>query len=228
MRPHFLIILSLFLFSFCGTSAQKIWKIDSVYNNALNLYQQKNIDKAKVEFEKVLALNSKHKDATFNLAVINYELGNKDKAIGLFQACVKLKDRNAAAVLKQQLGQTIAYSDTMHLDDVTTSPKVIVNSKQEEIIINKDLNKVLANQIANGLRKSKVLKKEVGFREGKKIFLSLFFGKDGKLGAEVLSQNKNQIVQEEIASILQKISIIPGKYEDKEVVTWGITVPFQL
>jgi hypothetical protein len=49
-----------------------------------------------------------------------------------------------------------------------------------------------------------------------------------RFNAELLGQNKNQIVQAEITSILHQISIIPGKYMGKEVVAFGITLPVQL
>jgi|GEM_PF-6790548 len=223
MNCRLLIILSALVFSFYHVNAQGSKQVDSIYNNALVLYEQKAFDRAKAEFEKVIILSPRHKDAIFNLAVINYEQGNKDQAIGLFQTCVKLKDRNAADLLKNQLGQQIAYADTMHLDDVDTSPKVLVNSEQEEIIVNKGLNRVIEKKISDGFRKSKILKKEVG--SGKKIFLFMYFGKDGRVDAEVLGKNQNQSVQAEITTILQSITIIPAKYKGKEVVTWGLTLP---
>lgn len=102
----------------------------------------------------------------------------------------------------------------------------MVNSKQEEIFANKKSNDVIVSQIFNGFKKSKILKKELG--NEKKIVLSMYFGKDGKLGAKVLRPKSNLIVQEEITSILQKIAIIPGKYQNKETVTWGFIVPVQL
>lgn len=218
-------LILLLLFSTSLAQSQEKLQADSIYNNALELYQQKEIDKAKLKFEKVLELNRNYKDAIFNLGVINYEQGNKEKAINLFQTCVKLGDRNSAELLKSQLGQTILFADTMHIDDLDVLPKVMVNAKAEEIFINKAWNKIIEKQVLDGFRKSKILKKELG---GKKIFLSMYFGKDGRLDAKLLGSHKEQIVQDEISLVLQQILIIPGKYQNKDVTTSGITVPIQL
>lgn len=123
MTKFKLTLLIVLLFPALFIQAQRNRQVDSIYNNASNLYQQKEIDKAISEFEKVILLNPTYKDAIFNLAVINYETGNKEKAINLFQKCVKLGDRASADVLKKQLGQTILYADTMHIDDVDVHPK---------------------------------------------------------------------------------------------------------
>jgi len=112
MYKFILLFLCLNSYSICFLHAQENSKVDSIYNNAVSLYQQKEIDKAILEFEKVVIINPRHKD--------------------------------------------------------------------------------------------------------------------GKLDAKLLGQNKNQIVQAEITSILNQISIVPGKYMGKEVVAYGIILPVQL
>ena len=218
-----LVIFNIFFFS--STNAQNLKRADSIYNKALSLYELKDTTNAILEFEEVIKLNQSYKNAIFNLAVINYERGNKEKAFNLFQRCVQLKDRNAADLLKK-FGQTIIYADTMFIGDLEYLPKVPIQSRQEDLFVNNSLNKIIINQISEGFRKSKILKKNVGI--GKKIFLSIYVCKDGRLNADLLGRITDQVVQEEITSILQKIVIIPGKYQDKEVVTWGVTVPVTL
>jgi tetratricopeptide (TPR) repeat protein len=225
MYKFILLFLGLNSCSICFLHAQENSKVDSIYNNAVSLYQQKEIEKAILEFEKVVIINPRHKDAIFNLAVINYEKGKRDKAIELFQTCVKLKDRKAADFLKKQLGVAIQYADTMLLDDLEISPKILVNSSYEEILLKKGFNKVFEKQIIDAIRKSKLLIKVL--RNGR-IILDLYFGKDGNLDAKLLGRNKNQIVQAEITSVLHQISIVPGKYMGKEVVAYGIILPVQL
>jgi tetratricopeptide (TPR) repeat protein len=227
IRPkHLFTLLCVFLSGFATVQAQENRQIDSIYKTALAHYQQKETGNAILQFEKIIVLNPRHKDALYNLAVINYELGNKDKAINLFQSCVKLKDRGAAKILKEQPGQTIAYADTMFFEDLDVKPKVLVISAEEDLLINNNLNKAVIKQIQQGFGKSKILKKELG--AGIRIMLSLYFGKDGSLDAEVLRPAKNEIVQAEITSILKNIKIIPGRYLDQTVVTWGFTLPMLL
>jgi tetratricopeptide (TPR) repeat protein len=228
MKCRLTILVGLHLISISFTKGQVKQKIDSVYDLAVNFYNQKDIGNAKTQFERVINLNPKHKDAIFNLGVINLELRNKAKAIELFQTCVRLNDRSAADLLKTQFGQAINCYDTMHLDDVQIPPKVLVNAIGEDILIKGNLNKFLIKQITDGIKKSKIIKKEIERSDvNKKNFLSLYFRKDGKLGAKLIKP-KSQQVQDEITTIFQKIQIIPAKCDEKEVVTWGLTLPLQL
>src|SRR5688500_14565823 len=93
------------LFTSTNLIAQEKKKAEESYAQGLQLYEQHQTAAAASAFEKVLALNPRHKDAMFNLAVISYDLGKKDRAIGLLQSCVRLGDRNAADLLKEQLKQ---------------------------------------------------------------------------------------------------------------------------
>lgn len=207
--------------------AQEKNKVEEIYAHALQLYEQQQTEAAVSEFEKVIALNPRHKDAIYNLAVINFDLGNKDKAVKLLQACVRLRDRDAANLLKEQLQQKIALADTMHFEDVDVVPKVVVNSAPEDVLDGKGLNKTIEKSIISELKKSKVLRKQFG--AGTMLPLSLYFGKDGKLNAEILGPKRNAAAQQEITEVFSRaVKIIPGKHEGKEVVVWGLTLPVTL
>ncbi|WP_276495773.1 tetratricopeptide repeat protein [Pontibacter litorisediminis] len=199
-------------------------QVDEAYAHALELFEQQQIDAAAAEFEKVITLNPRHKDAMYNLAVINLGLGNNDKAVELLQACVRLRDRDAANLLKEQLQQKIAYADTMFWEDVDAAPKVVVNSVHEEVLDGKGLNKAIEKPLLSGLKKSTLLRKE--FKAGTMLPLSLYFGKDGKLNAEILGPRKNDAAQQEITDVCSRaVQVIPGKHDGKEVVVWGLTLP---
>lgn len=207
--------------------AQEKKEVEETYAHALKLYEQQQTTAAVSEFEKVIALNPRHKDAMYNLAVINFDLGNKDRAVELLQACVRLRDRDAANLLKEQLQQKIAYADTMHYDDVDVQPKVVVNSVQEVLLTETGLNKAVERPLLYGLKKSKVLRKEVG--AGTILPVSLYFGKDGKLSAEIIGGSISEAAQRELSSVLQSLPpIAPGKHESKELVVWGITIPIRM
>ncbi|WP_187263620.1 tetratricopeptide repeat protein [Pontibacter beigongshangensis] len=220
------IILSV-LFILASTSqllAQGKNKVEETYAHALQLFEQQQTEAAVSEFKKVIVLNPRHKDAIYNLAVINFELGNKEEAVELLQACVRLRDRDAANLLKEQLQQKITYADTMHFEDVDVVPNVVVNSINEYVIDGKGLNKTIEKSILSELKKSKVLRKQFG--AGAMLPLSLYFGKDGKLNAEILGPKKSEAAQQEITEVFNKaVQIVPGKHEGKEVVVWGLTLP---
>ncbi|WP_347157103.1 hypothetical protein [Pontibacter chitinilyticus] len=151
------------------------------------------------------------------MPVINLELENNDRAIDLLPTCVKLHDRVAAKLLKEQLQQKIAYADTMHYDDVDIKPKVVVNSAQEDFLVGTGINKAIEKPLLDGLKKSKVLRKEVAI--GTILPFALYFGKDGKLNAEIMGGTISEAAQKELSSILQSLpTIIPGKHRGQEVL----------
>lgn len=202
-------------------------QVEETYAQALKFYEQHQTEAAVSEFEKVIALNPRHKDAMYNLAVINLDLGNKDKAVELLQACVRLRDRDAANLLKEQLQQKIAFADTMFFEDVDVVPKVVVNSVHEDVLDGKGLNKTIEKSLLSELKKSKYLRKQ--FTAGTMLPLSLYFGKDGKLNAEILGPKRSAAAQQEITEVFNRaVQIIPGNHEGKEVVVWGLTVPITL
>lgn len=202
-------------------------QVEETYAQALKFYEQHQTEAAVSEFEKVIALNPRHKDAMYNLAVINLDLSNKDKAVELLQACVRLRDRDAANLLKEQLQQKIAFADTMFFEDVDVVPKVVVNSVHEDVLDGKGLNKTIEKSLLSELKKSKYLRKQ--FTAGTMLPLSLYFGKDGKLNAEILGPKRSAAAQQEITEVFNRaVQIIPGNHEGKEVVVWGLTVPITL
>jgi tetratricopeptide (TPR) repeat protein len=197
--------------------AQDNQQVYNMYVNAVKLYEQKQIQKAMEELEKVINLDPRHKDALFDLGAMNLEVGNKERAIHLLQGAVRLKDRAAADILKKQLGQRIAYYDTMSIDDVDIKPFILLNSKPEEIISEKGLQISINKQLADGIKKSKILKKEAGNRE--LLVLALYTSKEGELDATLIKGNINKEANEELLKIIKSVNnIIPAQYEGKPVV----------
>lgn len=129
MGRHLLVLVGILLTA-VSTLAQDYKQFQSMYKNALQLYMQKDTLKAIEELEKIIKLKPNFTDAIYDLGVIHYQAGNREKAINLFQTAVRQGDRKAAEILKEELQQKIAYTDTMLIDDVDVKPYVLVNSKK--------------------------------------------------------------------------------------------------
>lgn len=204
--------------------AQNSSKTDSLYQAALHHYEQQDKAQAMQLFQQVLQFNPLHKDALFNFGVVNYELGNQDKAFAIFQQGVKLHDRNAAELLKE-LGQPIAYADTMYLDDVDTWPKVLTSKGPEDLFrAAGELSFVLQDQIAKEIMQSSQIQKRLG--KSRKLFVTLMFLDDGRLTGDVILSNEGQA--QHVNMVFKGIQLLPAKYQGKAVSVWGLNVPISL
>ncbi|MGN7202749.1 tetratricopeptide repeat protein [Pedobacter sp. SAFR-022] len=204
--------------------AQNSSKTDSLYQAALHCYEQQDKAQAMQLFQQVLQFNPLHKDALFNFGVVNYELGNQNKAFEIFQQGVKLHDRNAAELLKE-LGQPIAYADTMYLDDVDTLPKVLTSKGPEDLFRSAGaLSFVLQDQIAKEIMQSTEIQKRLG--KSRKLFVTLMFLDNGRLTGDVILSNEGQ--GQHVNMVFEGIQLLPAKYQGKAVSVWGLNVPISL
>ena len=117
-------ILALSL-SFFISNGQDNQDVTTLYKNAMILYEKKETFKAIAEFEKIIKLDPNHTNSLYNLAIINYQLGDNATAIRLLRRCVKLNDKEAARLLQNQFHQKVSYADTMQNIDVSTKEKFI-------------------------------------------------------------------------------------------------------
>ena len=218
------LFLLLSLFCLRDTFAQNKLKADSLYQAGLNDYEQQNKVQAMQRFKEALDINPEHTDALFNFGVVNYELGNQGKAYALFQQGVKLHDRNAAKLLKE-LGQAIAYADTMHIDDVDEWPKFMNKGKLEDVF-GKDLgiNSSLQFQMGKEIMSSALVHNKLG--KNLKIYATLMFLNDGRLKASMIIDNKGQREMQDL--LFKNIELVPAKHAGMPVSIWGIHVPISL
>jgi len=225
MNKYLLSIIVILLAS-VSSIAQSSSEIRNMYKNAIKLYvEQKDTLKAIQELEKVAQLKPRYKDAIFDLGAMYLQTGNTEKAMDLFQTGVRIGDRKAADLLKNELKQKIRFYDTMSVEDVDEKPYVLVNSKKEEILVNKELNKVIHKPLLAGIRNSEILKKEM---QSKNMLIAvLYITKTGEMDAKILLSN-NPLVHDEMKKIAKSVGrFSPGKYEGKEVVTYGWTLPIR-
>jgi len=122
MKTFFFFSISILVLMGNASRAQDRQQVDAVYKNAMLLYEQKDTFKAIAEFEKVIQQDPNHKDALYNLAVINYALGDQPTAIKFLKRGVHLHDPRALKLLRDQ-HEKITYADTMQYIDPATSEK---------------------------------------------------------------------------------------------------------
>jgi tetratricopeptide (TPR) repeat protein len=92
-----IILIILLLTFFIGrtqpTKKENSEQINSIYKNAVVLLERNKLFEANTEFEKVIQLNPNHKDALYNLAIVNDRLGDSPSAIRFLLKGVKLNDK---------------------------------------------------------------------------------------------------------------------------------------
>ena len=230
------LLLALFIVAFATNSlfAQKSQTLaDSIYDEGVTFYSQNQLTEAVAKFEEALTINPKHKNSLFNLGVIYFEYGNKEKGLAYLQTGVKHGDRDAAELLKFKLQQRIAYADTMHFEDVDVAPRILVKGVPEDILVNGDFHPVLKKQLVAGFKKSSIILKDSG--AGKLYPLQIHIDKDGKLNGILIKpygksvSDEKPIVQEEISAILRAIpNILPAKHDGKAVSVNGFAIPFRV
>ncbi|MCO4293939.1 tetratricopeptide repeat protein [Solitalea sp. MAHUQ-68] len=232
-------IFVLALFTSVSLFAQSANKADSLYQVALNFYDKQDSQNAIVNFEEVLKLNPKHVDALYNLAVLQYELGNKQKAIELFQRSAALGDTQSKEILKQKLNVRLNYADTMDIADVDKLPQLLLDGKAEDLLFNNSINTKLLKEIANNIVASKDIKSRVFDIEAAnknidvttinevKLKVGLLFGKDGSITVIPTDENfiDRKLVLEMMKASAKLGKVTPAQYADKVVCTRYYSIP---
>ncbi|POY35168.1 hypothetical protein C3K47_16435 [Solitalea longa] len=238
MKKSIVIIVLAFIFSLPSFS-QSQSKADSLYQVALNFYDKQDSKNAIVNFEEVLKLNPKHIDALYNLAAIQYQLGNKAKAIELFQRSAALGDAQSKEILKQKLNVRLNYADTMDIADVDKLPQLIVDGQSEDLLFNKSINTKLLKAIAQQIVASKEIQNRVfdieaanknitsGEIKQVKLMVGLLFGKDGSI---TVIPSENDFADRKLMLDMMKASsklgkVTPAQYDEKSVCARYYSIP---
>ncbi|AFD05785.1 hypothetical protein Solca_0660 [Solitalea canadensis DSM 3403] len=231
----FLLVISIFISSVYAQSNQA----DSLYQQALKLYDNKDFANAITAFEKVLEINPRHTDALFNLAVLQYDQGNKQKAIDLFQRSAALGDSESKEILKNKLNVRLAYTDTMDVADVDKLPSLIIDNKQEDLFFNKTINTKLLSTIADKIVKSATIKArvfevdaanknvEASTLKEVKMKVGLLFGKDGSITAVPVGEDfaDRKLIVDLLTVSPQLGKVTPAMYDNKAVCARYYSVP---
>lgn len=232
-----LFILAISISATCAYAQSN--QADSIYQQALKLYDSKDYTNAIAEFEKVLAINPKHTDALFNLAVLQYDQGNKQKAIDLFQRSAALGDSESKEILKNRLNVRLAYADTMDVADVDKQPSLIIDNKPEDLFFNKTINTKLLTTIAEKIVKSASIKSrvfevdaankniEASSLKEVKMKVGLIFGKDGSITAIPVGEDfaDRKLIMDLLAVSPQLGKVTPATYDNKTVCARYYSIP---
>jgi tetratricopeptide (TPR) repeat protein len=104
-------------------SRERIDRAQALYANGLTLLASNKVFEAGTEFQKVIDLNPEHRDALYQMAMVNERLGDSPGAIRLLVKAMKLNDRRASRELARRHGFKLSYADTMQNIDPVVRDK---------------------------------------------------------------------------------------------------------
>ena len=119
-------------------------QINTLYKNGVILLDENKLFEANAEFERVIKLDPNHKDALYNLAIINDKLGETPTAIGFLLRGLKLNDMRAAKILVNKFNYKLTYADTMQNIDISTHDKYKQLKNQQVLSLSDLINKILS------------------------------------------------------------------------------------
>lgn len=221
MKKSFSIVI--FFLSIVAYSQQS--KINELLVNGNNAFQKNDFENARKYYSEIIKLDSINKDAIFNLAVTELNLGNKNRSCTLFQKSYKLQDPGVAKLIKEHCG-SIEYNENMFYQDTDEMPKFTLDNKTYDIIVNKGINPILLKQLKKRAKKSKTLRRI----KGKRIFVIFKIDRFGNFNSRVTGKNTSKEINQEIKKIFTEIAeYVPCQYKGKSVGMWnGFALPLNL
>ena len=137
-------------------------EIEKLLLQGNNAYQKSDFENAKVIYESIIQIDSTNKDALYNLAGTELNLGNKSSACDLLQKSYSLGDIGAYDLIKEHC-DGLNYSEKMFLFQVDELPKFQYKDEFIPLIVNKtQLNPNYLKLIRAEIKKSKELKQIKG------------------------------------------------------------------
>lgn len=188
-------------------------------------FTNKNFEIAKEHYKSALKINSKNRDALYNLAVVEIYLKNTDRACELFHEGYKLKDKSTREMILKYCGD-VKYNDVMFLEDVDGTPQFEYKGEMFPLVVNNKMNPKLISLFQVEAKKSKILRKH----KGKRIYVNfMMINSQGYLTCKT-TKNYMKDVKPEIERIFNSIANYkPLTYEGRNVDVWGMgfTIFFQ-
>lgn len=186
-------------------------------NNGNNAFQKKDFENARKYYSELIAIDSINKDAIFNLAITELNLGNKDKSCELLQKMYKLKDSGVAKLIKEHCGK-IEYNDYMFYQDTDELPKFKIDNKIYDLIIKKTINPILISNFFTHTKGSKILEK----LKEKRIFVTFKIDQDGNFDIKTVGRSSSKEIDSQVREIFQSIAqYIPCQHDSKNVGMWN-------
>jgi tetratricopeptide (TPR) repeat protein len=119
-------------------------QINTLYKNGVTFFAENKLFEAISEFEGVIKLDPNHKDALYNLAIINDRLKDTSAAIDFLLRGLRLNDKRSAKLLVDKFNYKLTYADTMQNIDVSTHEKYKQLKNQQVLSLSDLTNKILS------------------------------------------------------------------------------------
>ena len=218
------ILLLIILFSINQSFGQET-KIEKLLIDGNQAYQNSDFETAKQNYETIIKIDSINKDALFNLAGTELNLGNTNRACELLQKSYSLGDFGAYDLIKQYCKE-LEYSEQMFLFHVDELPKFKFKMNFEPLVVNKkEINPDYIKLIKSEIKKSKELKRIRG-----KIYITLNVDINGKLITKINGKISDDRKTELVNVLKNMTEYKPAIYQEKNVGLFGggFTLPLNL
>lgn len=203
--------------SFSGFSqnSEKTALTDSLLLEGVEYFEAKEFGKAKERFSQVIAVDSTHKDAWYNLAVVELNLRNGLKACEMLRRGYAAGNINTRELLKKYCGG-ISYQEYMFIQDVEELPKFYYKGKVTPLFLDgyRKINPKLVKLFEKEFDKSTLLR---DLKIDGVIKLQFIIGKDGSFNCKI-KQELQEEVKKEIMNLFKTMTTyLPAQFDGKDV-----------
>ncbi len=208
-------LLLLIIFSISQTFGQES-KVEKLMIDGNQAYQKSDFNTAKLKYETIIKIDSTNKDAMFNLAGIELNIGNTDQACKILQKSYSLGDFEAYDLI-QQYCNGMEYSEKMFLFHVDELPKFRYKDNFEPLIVNqKQINPNYIKLLKSEIKNSKSLKRISG-----KIYLMVNVDINGNLITNIKGEISESQKKELINALTEMTEYRPATFQEKNVGLFG-------
>ena len=210
-KALFAILILTFIQSFSQND-----KIEKLLLEGNNAFEKKDLQTAKQKYETIINLDSINKDALYNLASVELNLSNTDRACKLLNKSYSLGDFGAYDLIIQYCGK-LEHSEKMFLVHVDELPQFKYKDQFETLVVNKKgINPNFMKLLKSEVKNSKDLKRIKG-----KGHLFLNFDINGNLTTKIkgdINQTQSSILNSTLKSMTE---YKPATHNGKPVVLQG-------
>ena len=209
------ILLIILLFSINQSFGQES-NIDKLMIAGNEAYQKSDFETAKLNYQSIIKIDPTNKDAIFNLAGVELNMGNTQQACQLLQKSYSLGDFEAYELIEQHC-DGLEYSEKIFLFHVDELPKFKYNNNFEPLIVNqKQINPDYIKLLKSEIKNSKKLKRIRG-----KIYLMINVGIEGELITNIKGNISESEINELTNSLRKMTEYRPAIFKGKSVGLFG-------
>ncbi|GEP52711.1 hypothetical protein FNO01nite_33830 [Flavobacterium noncentrifugens] len=184
-------------------------------------FSVKDYNRAKTIYNKIVELDSTNVSAIYNLAISEWNLGEKELACEHLYKCYSLNDYGAAKFL-QEYCKDIPEFLVVPMQEVDEKPKFIVNGEAFPLFVDDAINKKYLDLVIKQIRDSEFVYKMI--RGKGKMFINFHINKKGIFDGNILrfsgaKQEEIKVIEFEMIKIFNKIKFTPALKNGKVVET---------